>query len=332
MRPARCLLALLLTQVGLQAQEVLLDDGKAIAGVVTAVQNNRVIVETRDGRVEEFEARRLRQFVDAEGRRHRYPARLVPGEITLERRLLLQAIERGDTLSAADRLRLTLDCSPRLLRSLVDLLRSPNAAAREAAAVALAATGTPEGVEAALRAAITAGDGLLRREVSRILLQPSCRAALDEANCRELLDQGLTAEDESSRFALALVAVDLGSASAHPVLAGFLSSSDHRRREAAALALAERGDPAGESVLVSMLDGAEPAPTNRRCPTDRDDLIGLGDRRVRLRACCLCGELRLGSARAALTALTAAADEELARVARAALRAIDRGTRSVALR
>jgi hypothetical protein len=171
---------------------------------------------------------------------------------------------------------------------------------------------TKESVLAGAGAFLAESDAASRRDsASRLLAVGEIFRRADHA---EKLKAGLADRDATVRFIFASIA-PASCQEALPILkADGLHHSDHHFREQAALELAERGDAAGESLLVSMLERNE-IPGLKTDPETAKRVLT----REQIDICRLFGKLRTKTGLAALKKASASPNDEVRKAAAAAL-------------
>jgi HEAT repeat protein len=310
--------------VPVAAQEVRLTNGEVIAGAVVAVDGSRAKVRATDGTMRQVDARSIDVEVASDGSAKRHACKVAKGALPPPAAALLVRLQKGEALAPPDVAMLTGTCTDELLVALREASASKSAAVRASAVRALAATATPEGVRAALDLALGDRSGAMWREVATAIAGGAGLGAVQALDAQADVEKGLTHKDKGVRFACAAAATRLGSETARPVLAVFVGDSDHHARESAATILAECGDAAGASVLMTMCK-RERAPiedANRDADAETKAMVARVARRERIRSCELLGRLRHGGAVPVLTALAKHRDAEIAQAATKALAAI----------
>jgi HEAT repeat protein len=130
------------------------------------------------------------------------------------------------------------------------------------------------------------------------------------------LGKGLADKDVEVRVAFAMLSPPADAAAALVLRNDGLKHSDHHVRESAATELAERGDPAGESLLLGMLSWT-------RVPGLEGDADFLERQLIRqqVQICAALGKLGTATAKAALTKASSSRFEAVRKAAAAALAA-----------
>jgi len=318
------LCGVLLSCALLPAQEVWLEGGDVLPGSVVDVKDNRARIRGADGALRQLHVRRIDHEVAADGTVRRFAASMHEGAIDAAERALLEQVQKGQEAPFPELMQATERSSRAFVEALQAELASDKAAVREQAARVLVVTAVPEAVHAALAAAVEESKGRMLKTIASSLSSGSSLAALAASDALALVDAGLEAKDPDTRFSLAWVGARLGSQAALPVLARSLTDSDHHVRESAAFALAERGDAAGASLLMTMARRSRSPVQNANRSADAETRA-LVDRlalRERCRACELLGLLRHEPALAVLRKLATDKDPQLAAAAGAAVAAI----------
>jgi hypothetical protein len=130
------------------------------------------------------------------------------------------------------------------------------------------------------------------------------------------LEQGLASKDVEVRLPFAMVAPPDDAAAAAVLRNDGLKHSDHHMREAAAMELAERGDAAGEGVLLGMLARSKIPGLDGDAAFQERELI-----REQAHLCTLLGKLDTATAKAALTKASSSRFEAVRQAATEALAA-----------
>lgn len=310
-------------QVPSASPEVRMANGDVLIGAVVAVEGSRAKVKTAEGLrmvdVRSIDCERL-----ADGSEKYHPAVLTPGPIPAPAQALLQRLQKGEALDVPDLSLLTASCNQELVTSLTGLLTAKLPAVRAQAARALVLTATKEGVRAALDAALADTTGAHWRAIAGALTGGAVLGAVVELEARADLEKAFPSKDKAVRFACAWAAGKLGSTAALPVLATFVGDGDHHVRESAAMCLAERGDPSGQKVLITICrrERSPAMDANRDADPGTRAMLERAARAERLRACELLGRLRCADAIGVLSALARHKDAGLAAAARDAGAAI----------
>jgi hypothetical protein len=322
-----CLGAVLACVGMLPAQEVWLEGGELLRGVVAEVKDNRARIRGSDGALREVQVRRIDREVAADGTVRRFAAATHAGDIDAGERNLLELVRKGKEAPFPDLMLATERCSQAFVDALQAELAGDKAVVRELAARVLTVSAVPAAVHAALAAAVAESSGRMLKAIASSLGNGSVLAALEASDARALVEQGLEAKDADTRFAMAWVGAKLGSDAALPVLVRSLTDRDHHVRESAAFALAERGDASGAGLLLTIAkrDRAPVQIANRDADAETRALVDRLALRERCQACDLLGKLRHEPALPSLRKLATNKDAELAAAATAAIAAIAAG-------
>lgn len=138
-----------------------------------------------------------------------------------------------------------------MLEALVSLAADPAPELRRRGFQALLRMRTEESARATADLVLAERDSKIRREHASLLF--SVQSILRHCLSTETLETGLADKDADVRTVFAHLTPRENRAAIEVLKKDELKHSDHHRRESAALELAERGDTAGEAILIGML-------------------------------------------------------------------------------
>lgn len=303
------------------AQELIMNDGRVLAGEVIKVAANRIHFRDASKRLLRLETRSVKYFRAKTGERTSYPAELVKQATAAPQQAILAQLEAGQEPGVIALRTLSKDCSQELLAALKKLIVSKSEVTRLSAGKALAMAGTKETTSLALKLVLEDSKAKVRREVALSLMTETAVAALRLAKMSSELNKGLVAKDKQVRLALSWIGVKLGMKTAIPVLEPFCRDADHHIREEVAVLLAEQGSKAGLKELIKMA-GRKESPAlkaNRDASPSLIAKLKAADLRERIYVCELLGQLKDKKAKGVLKRLSKAKEKELAATANAAL-------------
>lgn len=240
------------TSLGPTPDEILLADGTREPVEDARKDSKGRWMGTRDGHRTELRGGEIVAIVDAKGRETEILPALADDAEPPETKALLASLQDPKNEHWREA---ALALGRRPLRSvhtqLVALTAAKRKDVRVRAVSALCELHTKESVLAATTALLADKDASARRESASALA--SVCEIFRRADSAALLERGLADSDGDVRFVFACCA-PLDHAPALAVLkADGLRNKDHHFREQAAVELGERGDAAGESLLVALL-------------------------------------------------------------------------------
>ena len=269
---------------------------------------------TREGRRVELHGGEIVAIVDAQGKETVILQQLADGPETAETKALVASLQDPKNETWRESLR-TLGRHPARSThdALLALAASKKKELRVRAIHALCGLYTKESVLAATNALLADKDVTSRRSSASALASVS--EIFGRCDATALLERGIADSDGDVRFIFACLAPADHAAALAVLKNDGLKNKDHHFREDAAAELAERGDAAGEPILIALL-------TRTKIPgfDGGDELMTKVLVREQTHICALLGKLDTETGKAALKkALESSPHEAVRKAAEAAL-------------